>query len=842
MCAEQRPAVAVPGDSWLQTVQHSDRRWGLTGETWSGELSTLWEPGGPTACLGPVVALPGVRGLYYQPRAAVLDRDHRQQVLVTWEPVPRPPRSDPAPDAQASASLDRYVSAFHGAAVGIAVATLDGWFTLVNAAFCSITGYSSDELLEMNFLAITHPLDRAVCLERVHSMAQGQQTSIVLEKRYLHKQGHAVWVRASVSTIAPGGGPPQRVVALVQDISELRQQADRLVEREQFLRGIYEGVPHPVCVVDVDRAGRFAWVDCNPAARTLLMIAEDAEFPLNGEGIARELLSTGLARLKRCAAEGTPQVFEDVVHLGGRSTHWLTTVTPLCDSEGRVWRIVGTSSDITALKQAEQALRASETKLRTLLANLPDIVSIVDREAVVRYANRTPFPSISPERILNKPARLHVPEADQPALASVLSSVLEQGRTAELEHAGPRGTWYHTRMVPLEQHDQVMALSISTDVTERRRMLEALRESSELLRAVVYSAPIAVNMVDSEGRVRLWNPACEALLGWSSAEVSGRIPAWIPEEKQSEFERLQLGITRGQGQIDLETVRRRRDGSLVEVALSIAPLRDAHDRLIGSLGMMCDLTARRQAEQQAEQHRRELTHAARISLLGQMLAGIAHEVNQPLYAISNYAHACRQLLDRGGDANPEISDWIANISQQAVRASEIVRRLAGTVRPNTSEPLAIDVGALLQNTGQLAAFEANHEQIELTVEVSQDLPRVVCDRVALEQVLMNLLRNAFDAVAPLPPERRQVRLWARHSDAGQLVLGVTDLGVGIEAERIDAIFSPFHTTKPNGLGLGLAISKSLVEAQQGTLQVRANSDHGVTFLVTLPSATREALS
>jgi two-component system sensor kinase FixL len=231
-----------------------------------------------------------------------------------------------------------------------------------------------------------------------------------------------------------------------------------------------------------------------------------------------------------------------------------------------------------------------------------------------------------------------------------------------------------------------------------------------------------------------------------------------------------------------------------------------------------------------------LTHVSRLATMGEMAAGIAHELNQPLTAIASYAQACDWLLARGSTDTAEIRDALQQITAQGLRAGEIIRRLRNLVRTPDTQRVLTDCNSLVEELRGLALTDARVHNARLELDLTPSLPQVLVNRVEIQQVVLNLVRNAIEALESVPPERRDITLRTADGPEETVEISVTDTGPGVDQKIVDRLFAPFVTTKPAGAGLGLAISRSIVEAHKGTLRYRPDSAGGACFMLRLPHA------
>jgi len=258
-----------------------------------------------------------------------------------------------------------------------------------------------------------------------------------------------------------------------------------------------------------------------------------------------------------------------------------------------------------------------------------------------------------------------------------------------------------------------------------------------------------------------------------------------------------------------------------------------HGQVTGVAVFSRDVTELHRAEEQARQHQAELAHALRLHTVGEMAASLAHEVNQPLGAIAHYAQGCRRRIESDVITASELLPTIEAIAREAMRAGEITRRVRNILRKEGSHREPVDMAALLESAAGLVLPAATRLRVTLTCVPAPPLPRIVGDPIQIEQVLLNLLLNAVEASSQSPPPAHvEVRLQVTEPD--QVEVAVADSGAGVDPTLGDRIFEPFRTTKPGGLGMGLAISRSIVDSHGGRLWVTADPTGGAVFRFTLP--------
>ena len=353
----------------------------------------------------------------------------------------------------------------------------------------------------------------------------------------------------------------------------------------------------------------------------------------------------------------------------------------------------------------------------------------------------------------------------------------------------------------------------------------------------------AVVIIDHRGIIETFNRAAETLFQCTAAEAVGtNISLLMPEPHRGQhdlhIERyLATGVSRIIG-VGREVEACRKDGSIFPAYLAVGRIRDADPPRF--VGFLHDLTARHQVAEEQRQMVQRMARVSHLATMGEMAAAIAHEINQPLAAISNYALACERLLEAPKPELAEVQGAMRQISGQALRAAEIIRRVRDLVRTRTPRRELADISELVKAVSTLTQGVARLHDVRLSFQLADDLPPINVDGIQVQQVLLNLIHNAIEALTGSSGSGRDVIVRTRRSGTDEIEVSVVDSGPGVDPAIVQRIFDPFCTTKEQGTGLGLAISKSIVEAHRGRLDHRPNAPCGACFVVTLPVAEEVA--
>jgi len=379
-------------------------------------------------------------------------------------------------------------------------------------------------------------------------------------------------------------------------------------------------------------------------------------------------------------------------------------------------------------------------------------------------------------------------------------------------------------------------VGILRDITQRKKQEAQLTQQAEELRLVFSNAPMAFAVTDPEGLVVNINAACCTLFGAATSDLLQQpISALMHEEDRADGARALKSLLSVGGSVRRPVRFVDQDGGTIHTQMYAAVGRDNDGTPRMLIVALMDRGPLIRATREAEDLRNRLTHVGRLGTLGEMVSGIAHELGQPLSAIVNYAHASRRMLDNETIGNEELSEVLEKIATQGERAGQVIRGLRSLLRRRDETREALDCSALVREVIQLCEHETRQAGFHLMLDLAPDLPPVNGDAIQIQQVILNLLRNALDAMREQARDDRIIV--TTRAEGRDVLVAVADGGPGIEERHDDRIGEPFFTTKEEGLGLGLSICHSIVSAHEGSLRFERNERGGTTFRLTLPRTT-----
>ena len=376
------------------------------------------------------------------------------------------------------------------------------------------------------------------------------------------------------------------------------------------------------------------------------------------------------------------------------------------------------------------------------------------------------------------------------------------------------------------------------DHTDIHAAKEALQERDARLRSILETAPDAIILIDEHGIMESYNPAAVRLFGYQPQEALGQNVSMLMPSPYRERHDSYLAhyLTTGERRIigiGRVVVGRRKDGSTFPMELAVGEALVNGRRVF--TGFIRDLTERQLTENRLQELQSELLHVSRLSDVGQMASALAHELNQPLAAIVNYVQATRRMLQASNvPPSPRILETMDKAVEQAARAGEIIQHLRSFIRKGETERSTEDLSKVVEEATALGLVGAKENGIKVQIDLSPDALPVFIDKVQIQQVVFNLIRNSVEALPD--SDVRELTVMTRLGDDGTALATVSDSGPGLAETVAEQLFQPFITTKEKGMGLGLSICRSIVEAHGGRLWATPNPVRGVTFQFSIPMA------
>jgi PAS domain S-box-containing protein len=448
-------------------------------------------------------------------------------------------------------------------------------------------------------------------------------------------------------------------------------------------------------------------------------------------------------------------------------------------------------------------------------------------------------PSVTPSiEVMIK--RVH--PQDVALVEGMIKDAVEENRDYDFEHRllMPDGSVKHLRVVAHRLTDEpggAQLVGAVTDITARHeRELESGR-----LAAIVSSSDDAMISKTLDGKIISWNAGATSIFGYEATEMVGQpifriVPPELHEEEDQIFNRLR----QGERIHHYETSRIAKDGRRIEVSMTISPLSDKSGKVVGASTVARDITASRQAEAELQRVRMELARVARVTTLGELTAAIAHEVNQPLTGLISSGNACLWWL-AGDTPNLEAARRsIQRMIDDGNRACAIIGRIRDMVSKSPPRRDALNINDTIMEVLALLRIELSRNDISPRVELSNDLPLVSGDRIQLQQVILNLIMNAIEAMSEIGETQRKLLVASAKDGSDGVLVTIEDSGPGLDGESVDHLFEAFFTTKARGMGMGLAVSQTILQAHGGRMWATPNASQGATFQFTLPAYEERA--
>lgn len=716
----------------------------------------------------------------------------------------------------------------------VVISDMDGNFTDANATFCDMYGYDREEITRINARQLIHPDYRNEFQRFVKELKiRGRYSGETVDVR---RDGSEFPTNVRGAIIEFGGKP--HCVAVIRDITEERAKDEALRESQARYQLLLENQTDLVCAFDLE--GRLTYVS-KTYCRTFDLKEEDVLgqtfFPLIHEE-DREAVRRAVRLVHR--PPYTSYVEERArTRWGWRWQAWVNTA--IRDEEGNVTGVVATGRDITVQKKAEQALRDSEQRFVAFMDRLPAAAMIKDASSQLVFANRYFVEEFGVTDWRGKCCSDLFPGDVAEQLMAMDQQTLAEGSattTLELPHRDGRLHIYRVEefSIPQQERQRPLLAAIAIDVTDMVRVERQLEEETQRNRQLLETTIDGYILADTEGQIMDVNPSYCRMVGYGRDELLKMNIRQLecslhPDQIQERIEEMMR-----QGSARFETQHRAKDGRAIDLEVSITVLGSESRRLVAAF--VHDITAKKDMEESLRAREAELAHVARLSTLGEMVAGIAHEVNQPLHAIANFATGSLVRLNQGATDMGALRPNLERIAEQARLAADILGKYRQFARRHRAEREAISIDEIVRQATQLVVFDLREHQVDLHVNIPSPCPIVTVVPNEICQVVVNLLRNACEAMDQTDPLQRSISIDIQKGES-HVEVSVQDRGKGLADGNLDRWIQPFETTKPEGLGMGLAVSTRIVADHGGAFWAEPNRDGpGTTFCFTLPSVNR----
>ena len=755
----------------------------------------------------------------------------------------------------------------------------------VNAFGAAQLGYKADELIGQSVLTVFLEEDRELVKGQLATCAGELGRSHSWEIRKVRKDGTVLWVRENGKSVQRSGNDVIVLIAC-EDITDRKRNEQRGAAAYAVTRVLAESdnlagaAPHILRAIGenlewdwgalwgLDREAAALRCDCLWHVHDI----ETAEF----DTVSRERTRVREGRLGQVWRSASPSWIVDattepgflrasaasraLLH-GGVIFPIILDTEPLgvveffsraarerdAEQLATLSAIGSQIGQFIKRRSAESALRANEERWRKLFETSHAGMALVGLDGVFTAANPALQRMLghTEQEIVGRNVLELNPEEERAATADALaryrSGSLDE-RQVEKKYLKKDGSpvWLNitTTLVPATETATPFLQAVYVDVTERVRFEAALRASEERWRAIFETAGVGIATEPLAGGVSSVNPAFQRLLGYSESELQKLTTFdFTQEDDLATTRKLRNGIITGpQRSYRLEKRYRHKDGTIIwaDVNASMVPATNSTPAFLAI--MVVDITARRHAEDALRVAQSELARVSRLTTMGGFAASIAHEVNQPLMAVVTNADTCLRWLAQDLPDLDEARQAAERTVNAGHRAADIIKTIRALARKSTAEMTRFDINSAITDILTLARGELQRHDILLETDFSAGVQPIMGDRVQLQQVILNLIRNGVEAMSTVTLRRRVLQVSSQIDERGDVVIAVTDTGTGLDPTKKERIFDAFFTTKPEGMGLGLSICRSIVETHGGRLWASPNLTQGSTFQFTVPAA------
>ena len=709
---------------------------------------------------------------------------------------------------------------------------------LLSDELCRIFGVQPADVPEWHqrWLNLIHPEDRSKVAEAAAAALRGGPRYDV-EYRVVRPDGAVRIVHSRGDVTWDDAGRPLRQFGVLQDITELRRAERELRASEARFRTFVDHAMDAFFVLD----DGLTVLDVNREACDSMGYSREELIGMHPRDFDVGLNETSVKRLNQRIAAGETLTFETRHRRKDGTSFPVEIRAGQFEPGGRQLCLV---RDITERKRAEDALKVSEERFRTLVQFSFDVYWETDAQHRFIRQEYAEGLAVAPARgsdIGKTPWELPQFEASEEDWRRYRETLDAHHpfRDFELALSTPDAGKRYVSVSGMPVFDDkgyfVGYRGVGRDITERKQAEVAMRESEQRFRTLFEKANDAIFLENERDEIVEVNERACALLGYSRQEL---LTMKVSDLQAPEIRGQAAGVIRGElerhGDATFETIDLHRSGRRILVEVTNTPIFDQGQKLV--LSVVRDVTERKRAAEALQQMHEQLTHANRVATMGQLTASIAHEIAQPIGAVYNRANAAINFLNKDPPDLEEVREAISGIAGAADRAREIIGRIRDQVKKAPPRKDIFDLNQAIEEVLLLAGSAITKDAIVVQVDFAKGLPPVQGDRVQLQQVALNLILNAVEAMRSVDDRSRELQISTEHNETGDVLVTVCDTGPGIAPENLERVFESFFTTKSSGVGIGLSICRSILEGHGGSLWASANGTRGARFQFTLPGA------
>jgi len=722
----------------------------------------------------------------------------------------------------------------------LCVADFEGYFLIINAAFENTLGYSRRVLLKTPSIEFVHPDDRAATLAARKRLASGEPVTN-FENRYRCRDGSYKWLAWNSVPVMEEGS----VYAVARDISGQKAIQQQLASQRDLFDNVLSNVPASIFWKDRNSVylgvnERFAR---DAGLQSPQQIIGKTDYDLAWTKVQADFYRQ-CDRKVMDSGEPMLNIEESQQQADGMNIQLLTSKVPLVDASGQVSGILGIYLDVTKRKQAEITLRKSEARLQTLFDSAAEFIFVIDPEGGIIKANRYVYEQsgYKAEDLIERNIKDFFTEESQAICDCNFPGLRERGYSrADIDFVCRDGRVIQMECsatgVADENGDFRTFLIIQRDVTERKRAANALANSERRFRAIFNSTYQFIGVLDPHGILLEVNQTALDFGGLEQTDVVGR-PFWetywwcYSTEVQDRLKAAIRDASQGKSVCYEEDVLAG-DSTTRTIDFTLKPVVNQQGETVLIIPEGRDITDRVWAQQELQRHHQELAHVIRLSTMGEMASGMAHELNQPLAAIVSYCGTAISMVTSLPAPPPQLRDILERTSEQAQRAGSIIRHLREFVSKEGDDKQPLDLDEVIRDLNILLGSELKTSKVKLEYYLDGRGRKVMANKVQIEQVLVNLVRNSVEAIQSSKIYSGKVSLKTHLLKDESIEVTVSDNGPGIDAGMIGRLFNPFQTSKEAGMGMGLSISRSIIEDHGGSIWADEQRRNGALFAFTL---------